>query len=317
MYYLNFENNICEMDKKLAQPDLSENEKKRLQTKLNRLIENTYKRLTPWQKTLVARHENRPHAFDYIRFLIKDFTPLSGDRVFAEDSAVIGGLGRFKNKTVMVIGTEKGNDTNSRLKHNFGMARPEGYRKAIRLMKLAEKFGFPVLTFVDTAGAFPGVDAEARGQGQAIASCIETGLGLKVPLIATIIGEGGSGGALALSTGNKVFMLENSIYSVISPEGCASILWKDFKYAKQASRALKLTAKDLLKMGIIDEIIPEPMGGAHRFPKEAMSAVGKELEKALAEFESFDEDDLILQRQEKFLAMEYPHQKKKDSATDK
>ena len=317
MYYLNFENNIREMDEKLAQPDLPENEKKRLQNKLNRLIENTYKRLTPWQKTLVARHENRPHALDYIRFLIKDFTPLSGDRLFGEDGAIIGGLGRFKNKTVMVIGTEKGNDTNSRLKHNFGMARPEGYRKAIRLMKLAEKFNFPVLTFVDTAGAFPGVDAEARGQGQAIASCIETGLGLKVPLIATIIGEGGSGGALALSTGNKVFMLENSIYSVISPEGCASILWKDFKFAKQASRALKLTAKDLLKMGVIDEIIPEPMGGAHRFPKEAMTTVGKELEKALTEFESFDEDDLVLQRQEKFLDMEYPQQKKKSSAVDK
>ena len=311
MYYLDFENNICEIDKKLAQPKLSETERKRLQTKLNRLIENTYKRLTPWQKTLVARHENRPHTLDYIHFLTEDFTPLSGDRSFGEDNAVIGGLGRFQGQTVMIIGTEKGNDTNTRLKHNFGMARPEGYRKAIRLMKLAEKFGFPVLTFIDTAGAFPGVDAEARGQGQTIAACIETSLGLRVPLIATIIGEGGSGGALALATGNKVFMLENSIYSVISPEGCASILWKDFKYAKQATRALKLTAKDLLKMGVIDEIIPEPMGGAHRFPKETIASVKEKLEKALTELQSVDEDDLVIQRQEKFLMMKYPQQKKK------
>ena len=311
MYYLDFENNICAIDQKLAQPDLAETEKKRLQTKLNKLIENTYKRLTPWQKALVARHENRPHTLDYIHSLIGDFVPLSGDRVFGEDSAIVGGLGRFKDKTVVVIGTEKGNDTNSRLKHNFGMARPEGYRKAIRLMRLAEKFGFPVLTFIDTAGAFPGVDAEARGQGQAIAACIEASLELKVPLVATIIGEGGSGGALALATGNKVFMLENSIYSVISPEGCASILWKDFKYEKQATHALKLTAKDLLKMGIIDEVIPEPMGGAHRFPEEAISCVGKELEKALLEFESFNKEDLVIQRQDKLLTMKYPHPKKK------
>lgn len=303
MYYLDFEENIKEIDEKLAQPDLSDGEKKRLQVKLKRLVENTYKRLTPWQKTLLARHENRPHTSDYIRGLIDGFVPLCGDKVFGEDTAVIGGLGKFQGQTVMVIGTEKGTDTATRIKHNFGMARPEGYRKAIRLMKLAEQFGFPVLTFVDTAGAFPGVDAEARGQGQAIASAIEACLDLRVPLIATIIGEGGSGGALGLAVGNKVFMLENSIYSVISPEGCASILWKDFKFAKQATRALKLTAKDLFNLGVIDEIIPEPMGAAHRFPEETIQSVGKVIKRTLEELSAFNEEDLILNRQEKFLSM--------------
>ena len=311
MYYLDFEENIREVDEKLAEPDLSDGEKKRLESKLKRLVENTYKRLTPWQKTLLARHENRPHTSDYIRSLIKDFVPLCGDRVFGEDSAIIGGLGKLNGQTVMVIGTEKGQDTTTRLKHNFGMARPEGYRKAVRLMKLAEQFGFPVLTFVDTAGAFPGVDAEARGQGQAIAAAIEACLDLRVPIIATIIGEGGSGGALALAVGNKILMLENAIYSVISPEGCASILWKDFKFAKQASRALKLTAKDLLNLGIIDEIIPEPMGAAHRYPKETINAVGKVIAEALASLKNLDEDDLVLNRQEKFLAMGRPKEKKK------
>ena len=311
MHYLDFEENIRELDEKLAQPDISEAEQKRLKSKLKRLIENTYHRLTPWQKTLVARHENRPHTSDYIRGLITNFVPLAGDRLFGEDSAIIGGFGKFQNQTVMVIGTEKGQDTASRLKHNFGMARPEGYRKAIRLMKLAEQFGVPVLTFVDTAGAFPGVDAEAHGQGQAIASAIEASLDLKVPLIATIIGEGGSGGALALAVGNKVFMLENAIYSVISPEGCASILWKDFKFAKQATRALKLTAKDLLHLGIIDEIIPEPMGAAHRFPEETIKTVGQFIEKSLTELKTLDTDDLVLKRQEKFLAMGRPKQKTK------
>ena len=311
MYYLDFEENIRDMDEKLAEPNLSEAEKKRLQTKLKRLIENTYKRLTPWQKTLVARHENRPHTSDYIHELIQDFVPLCGDRAFGEDGAVIGGLGKFKDKTVMVIGTEKGTDTATRLKHNFGMARPEGYRKAIRLMKLAEQFGFPVITFIDTAGAFPGVEAEARGQGQAIAAAIEASLDLRVPMIAIVIGEGGSGGALALAVGNKVFMLENAIYSVISPEGCASILWKDFKFAKQATRALKLTAKDLLHFGVIDAIIPEPMGGAHRFPKETIASVGQTIEQALNEMKTLSADDLVLSRQEKFLAMGRPKEKKK------
>lgn len=311
MYYLDFEENIREVDEKLAQPELAEAEKKRLQSKLNRLLENAYNRLTPWQKTLVARHENRPHTSDYIRSLIKDFVPLSGDRLFGEDSAVIGGLGKFGNQTVMIIGTEKGSDTATRLKHNFGMARPEGYRKAIRLMKLAEQFGFPIITFVDTAGAFPGVDAEARGQGQAIAAAIDASLDIHVPIIATIIGEGGSGGALALAVGNKVLMLENAIYSVISPEGCASILWKDFKFAKQATRALKMTAKDLLSLGVIDEIIPEPLGAAHRNPEEAITSVGKAIQKALDELKEMGEDELILHRQEKFLAIGRPKEKKK------
>ena len=311
MYYLDFEENIHDVDDKLAQPDISEAEKKRLQVKLKRLIDNAYKRLTPWQKTLVARHENRPHATDYIHDLITDFIPLCGDRCFAEDTAVIGGLGRFNDQTVVIIGTEKGKDTASRLKHNFGMARPEGYRKAIRLMKLAEQFNFPVLTFVDTAGAFPGVDAEARGQGQAIASAISESLGLRVPIVSTVIGEGGSGGALALAVGNRILMLENAIYSVISPEGCASILWKDFKFAKQASRSLKMTAKDLMNLGVIDEVVPEPVGGAHRFPKETIQAVGKYIKNALTDLSKMDGDSLILQRQEKFLAMGCPKQKKK------
>ena len=311
MYYLDFEENIRELDEKLAQPELSESEKKRLQFKLKRLIENAYKRLTPWQKTLVARHENRPHTSDYIRELIQDFVPLCGDRFFGEDSAVIGGLGKFGDKTVMVIGTEKGSDTATRLKHNFGMARPEGYRKAIRLMKLAEQFNFPVLTFVDTAGAFPGVDAEARGQGQAIAAAIEASLDLRVPIVATIIGEGGSGGALALAVGNRILMLENAIYSVISPEGCASILWKDFKFAKQATRSLKLTSKDLLNLGVIDEIVPEPIGGAHRFPDKTIQMVGKAIEQALSDLENVPNKDFVLHRQEKFLAMGRPKKKKK------
>ncbi len=304
MHYLDFEENIRQVDEKLAEPNLPESEVKRLNHKLKRFIERTYQRLTPWQKTQIARHEDRPHTLDYIHELMPDFFELSGDKTFGDDKAIIAGLAHFQNKTVMVIGHEKGNSTETRLKHNFGMARPEGYRKAIRLMKLAEQFNFPVITFIDTAGAFPGVDAEARGQGQAIAQCIATQAGLKVPVIAVIIGEGGSGGAIALAVGNKVLMLENAIYSVISPEGCASILWKDFKYAKQASRVLKMTAKDLLRFHIIDEIIPEPLGGAHRFKKETFQAVEKAITSALDEFQPINGDALVLQRQNKFLQME-------------
>lgn len=311
MHYLDFEENIRLVDERLADPNLPESEVKRLNNKLNRFIERAYRRLTPWQKTQVARHEDRPHTLDYIRELMPDFFELSGDKVFGEDQAIIAGLAHFHEQTVVVIGHEKGNSTETRLKHNFGMARPEGYRKAIRLMKLAEQFDFPVLTFIDTAGAFPGVDAEARGQGQAIASCIATQIGLKVPIIATIIGEGGSGGALALAVGNKVLMLENAIYSVISPEGCASILWKDFKYAKQATRVLKMTAKDLLRLKVIDEIIPESLGGAHRFKKEAFKAVDKAISNALNELKTSNADSLILQRQNKFLQMGMPQLNKK------
>ena len=303
MHYLDFEENIRQVDERLAEPNLPESEIKRLNHKLNRFIERAYQRLTPWQKTQIARHEDRPHTLDYIHELMPDFFELSGDRSFGEDKAIIAGLAHFNNQTVMVIGHEKGNSTETRLKHNFGMARPEGYRKAIRLMKMAEQFGFPVITFIDTAGAFPGVDAEARGQGQAIAGCIATQAELKVPIVSVVIGEGGSGGALALAVGNKVLMLENAIYSVISPEGCASILWKDFKYAKQATRVLKMTAKDLLRFRVIDEIIAEPLGGAHRFKKETFQAVKKALECALNDLKNLNPETLVLQRQNKFLQM--------------
>ena len=232
-----------------------------------------------------------------------DFEPLCGDRQNLEDQAVIGGLAKLNDQTVMVIGHEKGHDIDTRLQHNFGMARPEGYRKAIRLMKLAEQYGFPVITLVDTAGAFPGVEAEAHGQGQAIASCIEESLNLKVPIISCIIGEGGSGGALAFACGNSILMLENAIYSVISPEGCASILWKDFKYAKKATEILHLTAADMLKFGVIDEIIPEPIGGAHRFPKETMQSVVEAISKHLERLKTIPENELITQRQNRFLSI--------------
>ena len=304
MHYLDFEENIRLVDERLAEPNLPESEVKRLNHKLKRFIERSYQRLTPWQRTQIARHEDRPHTLDYIRELMPDFFELSGDKAFGEDKAIVAGLAHFHEKTVVVIGHEKGNSTETRLKHNFGMARPEGYRKAIRLMKLAEQFGFPVITFIDTAGAFPGVDAEARGQGQAIAECISTQAGLKVPVISTVIGEGGSGGALALAVGNKVLMLENAIYSVISPEGCASILWKDFKYAKQATRVLKMTAKDLLRFHVIDEIIPEPLGGAHRFKKETFQVVDNALLRSLNELEKCTPETLTLQRQNKFLQMD-------------
>lgn len=310
MHYLDFEENIRQVDEKLADPNLPESEQKRLNNKLKRLIERAYQRLTPWQKTQIARHEDRPHTLDYIHELMPDFFELSGDRAFGNDKAIVAGLAHFHDQTVVVIGHEKGNSTETRLKYNFGMARPEGYRKAIRLMKLAEQFGFPVLTFIDTAGAFPGVDAEARGQGQAIASCIATQSCLKVPVISTIIGEGGSGGALALAVGNKVLMLENAVYSVISPEGCASILWKDFKYAKQATRVLKMTAKDLLRLHVIDEIIPEPLGGAHRFKKETFKVVDDALIKALNEVKDLSPENLILKRQSKFLQIGQPTFKK-------
>ncbi len=312
MQYLDFEKTIKEVDSKLARLtsgekallDKNQLEIKRLTTKKHRLLNQAYAKLTPWQKAQVARHEDRPHTLDYIETIFTDFEVLCGDRLYAEDSAIVGGLAKFNGKTVMILGHERGHDIETRLKHNFGMAKPEGYRKAIRLMALAEQYGIPVITLVDTAGAFPGVDAEARGQGQAIASCIEACLNLKVPLISCIIGEGGSGGALALAAANEVLMLENSIYSVISPEGCASILWKDFKYAQKATEILHLTAADMLKMGIIEEIIPEPIGGAHRFPKETMQAVAAALSQHLKRFENMKGEDLIAQRHQRFLLLE-------------
>lgn len=311
MQYLDFEKTIKAIDDKLARLsngerallDKNQLEIKRLTTKRVRVIKSAYEKLNPWQKAQVARHESRPHALDYIHTVFTDFEPLAGDRVSAEDEAIVAGLAKLNGKTVMVIGQEKGHDIDSRIKHNFGMARPEGYRKAIRLMQLAEQFNIPVITLVDTAGAFPGVEAEAKGQGQAIASCIEASLNLKVPVISCIIGEGGSGGALALASGNVVLMLENAIYSVISPEGCASILWKDFKYAQKATDILHLTATDMLKLGIIEEIIPEPLGGAHRYPKETMTSVAAVISKRLEQLESLTPEELVANRHKRFLSI--------------
>ena len=275
----------------------------KLQAKSDKLLKQLYSKLTPWQKVQVARHPDRPHFTDYISGLVEDFTPLAGDRAFAEDRAIIGGLGRFRGRTAMIIGHEKGMDTNTRMEHNFGMARPEGYRKAIRLMKTADHFGLPVLTLVDTPGAYPGVGAEERGQAEAIAASIETCLALKVPLISAVIGEGGSGGAIALAAANKVLMLENAVYSVISPEGCASILWRSGDQVQDAAEAMKLTAQDLLELGVVDEVIPEPVGAAHRFPGSVISALGDAVEGVLDELMELDPAALCRQRHEKFLTM--------------
>ena len=275
----------------------------KLQAKSDKLLKQLYSKLTPWQKVQVARHPDRPHFTDYISGLVEDFTPLAGDRAFAEDRAIIGGLGRFRGRTAMIIGHEKGMDTNTRMEHNFGMARPEGYRKAIRLMKTADHFGLPVLTLVDTPGAYPGVGAEERGQAEAIAASIETCLALKVPLISAVIGEGGSGGAIALAAANKVLMLENAVYSVISPEGCASILWRSGDQVQAAAEAMKLTARDLLELGVVDEVIPEPVGAAHRFPGSVISALGDVVEGMLDELIELDSTALCRQRHEKFLTM--------------
>jgi acetyl-CoA carboxylase carboxyl transferase subunit alpha len=275
----------------------------RLTEKADKQLRATYAKLTPWQKTQVARHEDRPKALGYIAQLITDFTPLAGDRAFAEDAAIVGGLGRFEGRPVMVLGTEKGSETESRVRHNFGSAKPEGYRKARRLIEMAGKFRLPLLTFVDTSGAFPGIDAEARGQAEAIARSIEACLEAPVPIVATIIGEGGSGGAIALATGDRVLMLEHAVYSVISPEGCATILWRDAAQAATAAEALKLTAADLKTLHLIDEIVAEPLGGAHRDPAQAVASVGRAVAAALAPLLGLDPAALRAQRREKFLAM--------------
>jgi acetyl-CoA carboxylase carboxyl transferase subunit alpha len=308
-HFLDFERPIAELEGKIAElrhlsADSGLNiaeEVGRLEVQANRLLRQSYARLTPWQKVLVARHPDRPHCLDYIAGLITEFVPLAGDRLFAEDAAVVGGIGRFRGRSVMVLGTEKGADTEARVKHNFGMAKPEGYRKARRLMRLAERFGLPVLTLVDTAGAYPGVDAEARGQSEAIAGAIETCLDLRVPVVAAVIGEGGSGGAIALAAANTVLMLEHAIYSVISPEGCASILWRDSGHAQEAAEALRLTAQDLLRLGIIDRIVPEPLGGAHRLPQEAITQLGAALDEALRPLIGRDGDALRADRRRRFL----------------
>ncbi|MBM3481828.1 MAG: acetyl-CoA carboxylase carboxyltransferase subunit alpha [Alphaproteobacteria bacterium] len=309
--YLDFEKPIAEIEGKIRElRHLSDSgglniveEVARLQGKVDRTLRQTYARLSPWQKTLVARHALRPHCLDYVQALIEDFTPLAGDRKFGEDRAVIGGLGRFRGHSIMLIGQEKGADTESRIKHNFGMPNPEGYRKAVRLMRLAERFNLPVVTLVDTAGAYPGVGAEERGQAEAIARSIETCVDLRVPIVSVIIGEGGSGGAIALATANRILMLEHAIYSVISPEGCASILWRSAEHAQEAAEALKLTAEDLLKLGVIDEIIPEPLGGAHRKPEDAINAVGEALERALDTFRGVPGGEVRSRRRQKFLAI--------------
>jgi acetyl-CoA carboxylase carboxyl transferase subunit alpha len=310
-HFLEFEKPIAELEGKIEElRRMSEPEGMNIADEVGRLTEKadkqlraTYAKLTPWQKTQVARHPDRPKALDYIRHLITDFTCLAGDRAFADDEAVVGGLGRFHGQSVMVLGTEKGSDTDTRVRHNFGSAKPEGYRKARRLIELAGRFGLPVLTFVDTSGAFPGIDAEARGQAEAIARSIEACLESPVPIVATVIGEGGSGGAIALATGNAVLMLEHAIYSVISPEGCASILWRDAAQAATAADALKLTAADLKALALVDEVIGEPLGGAHRDPQAAMTMVGNCIQARLAPLLGLDPAALRSQRREKFLAM--------------
>jgi acetyl-CoA carboxylase carboxyl transferase subunit alpha len=310
-HFLDFERPIAELEGKIEElrhlsTDSGLNiaeEVGRLEIQATRLLRQSYAKLTPWQKVQVARHPDRPHCSDYIAGLITEFVPLAGDRLFAEDQAILGGFGRFRGRSVAVVGTEKGADTDARVKHNFGMAKPEGYRKARRLMRLAERFRLPLLTFVDTAGAYPGVDAEARGQSEAIARAIETCLDIRVPVIATVIGEGGSGGAIALAAGNSVLMLEHSVYTVISPEGCASILWRDAAHAQEAAEALKLTAQDLQRLGIIDQIVTEPLGGAHRSPREAVAALGDVLDETLHPMLARDGDSLRDERRRKFLAM--------------
>jgi acetyl-CoA carboxylase carboxyl transferase subunit alpha len=275
----------------------------RLRKKTDRLIVQTYSRLQPDQVVQVARHPERPHSVDYINAMIDDFTPLAGDRNFGDDDALIGGLGRFHGRSCVIMGHEKGSDTQSRIKHNFGMARPEGYRKAQRLMDMADRFGLPVITLVDTAGAYPGVGAEERGQSEAIARSIEKCLGIKTPLVSIVIGEGGSGGAIAIAAANRIYMLQHSIYSVISPEGCASILWRSADHAKEAANALKLTANDLKDLGLIDDIITEPVGGAHRHKQAVIESVSQYIENALDEMEGISGEDLVKQRREKFLEM--------------
>ena len=310
-HYLDFEKPLAELEgkidelRKMSEADglnIAE-EVAKLTEKSDRQLRATYAKLTPWQKTQVARHPDRPKASDYLAALVSDFMPLAGDRGFADDAAVIGGIGRFGGRAVVVLGTEKGADTDSRVRHNFGMARPEGYRKARRLIELAGRFRLPVLSFVDTSGAFPGIDAEARGQAEAIARAIEACLEAPVPLVATVIGEGGSGGAIALAAGDAVLMLEHAIYSVISPEGCAAILWKDAAQAPAAAEALKLTAEDLKRLGLIDGIVAEPLGGAHRDAAATIAAVAEAVTAALTPLLALDAAALKAKRREKYLDM--------------
>ncbi|MGB3689166.1 MAG: acetyl-CoA carboxylase carboxyltransferase subunit alpha [Jannaschia helgolandensis] len=310
--YLDFEKPLSEIEGKAEELramaraddkiDVSK-EAGQLDVKARDMLTTLYKGLTPWQKAQVARHADRPHCKDYIEALFTDWTPLAGDRNFADDHAIMGGLARMDGRSVMVIGHEKGHDTRTRIERNFGMARPEGYRKAIRLMEMADRFGLPVVTLIDTPGAYPGKGAEERGQSEAIARSTQTCLRLGVPLISVIVGEGGSGGAVAFATANRVAMLEHSIYSVISPEGCASILWKDADKMREAAEALRLTAQDLLKLGVIDRIVPEPLGGAHRDRTATLNSVGQAISALLGEFDGQDADVIRTARRKKFLGM--------------
>lgn len=310
-HFLDFEKSIAELEGKMEElrhlNDIGDikiaDEVSKLQGRIDRSVSQIYGKLSAWQKVQVARHPNRPHCTDFIGGLIDEFTPLAGDRAYAEDAAILGGLGRFRGRSVVVIGQEKGNDTESRLKHNFGMARPEGYRKAIRLMELAQRFDIPIVTFVDTPGAYPGIGAEERGQAEAIARSIEKCLQLTVPMVSVVIGEGGSGGAIAIAAANKVLMMQYSIYSVISPEGCASILWRSADHAEEAAEALKMSADDLLGFGVIDTIIPEPLGAAHRSPGESIRTVGDAVEDAIKELDGLDGPTLRARRRERFLTM--------------
>lgn len=308
--YIEFEKPIAELESKLAELQAlnhGENsvsiteEITRLQQKAQQMLADTYAKLTPWQKTQVARHPDRPHTMDLIEGLIEDFVPLAGDRYYAEDEAIVGGIGRFRQRSVMVIGHEKGSDTQSRIKHNFGMARPEGYRKAVRLMQMADRFGLPVVTIIDTAGAYPGIGAEERGQAEAIARSTDCCLSIGVPILAVILGEGGSGGAVAIATANRILMLEHAIYTVASPEAAASILWRDSARAIDAATSMKITAQDLAQLKVIDVIIPEPVGGAHRDPAKTISAIGDALAKALSEFSGKSAAEIRKQRHDRFL----------------
>ena len=309
--YLDFEKPIAELDKRLSElrktaSDGSidiDSDVERLEAKSAKLLKDTYARLTPWQKSLVARHTDRPHFKDFVAGMADEFIPLAGDRAFGDDPAIIGGLAKIGGIRVMLVGHEKGDDTASRLRHNFGMAKPEGYRKAIRLMGLADRFGLPVVTLVDTPGAFPGVQAEERGQAEAIARSTEQCLALKVPLIAVVVGEGGSGGAVALAAANRVLMFEHAVYSVISPEGCASILWRTSDKAADAAEAMKITAPDLLALGVADRIVPEPTGGAHRDPAAAIAALKQAVIEEISALQVLAPDELLAQRRAKFLAI--------------
>jgi acetyl-CoA carboxylase carboxyl transferase subunit alpha len=313
--YLDFEKPIAELESKVAELKALvaaphsvsiEEELAKLERKAREALEETYSALTPWQKTQVARHPERPHFRHYVDALVQDFTPLSGDRYFAEDQAIVGGIGRLAGRSAMLLGHEKGSDTESRIKHNFGMARPEGYRKAVRLMEMADRFQLPVVSLVDTAGAYPGIGAEERGQAEAIARSTDCCLSLGVPIIAVIIGEGGSGGAVAVATANKVYMLEHAIYTVASPEAAASILWRDSGRAMDAATNMKITAQDLLRLGVIDGIIAEPIGGAHRDGLEVVRATGETIERALSRYDGLTAAEIRQERREKFLSMGRP-----------